>query len=89
MIVVADAGPLIALARIGHSRLLQLLYPQLHIPPAVRDKVQAVRGQVQSLGAACEKARTNIRDAIKLMVEDRLAVGDPMPPFEMMCVAAS
>lgn len=43
MIVVADAGPLIALARIGHLRLLQLLYQQLHIPPAVRDEV-AVSG---------------------------------------------
>jgi len=37
MIVVADAGPLIALARIGRFDLLRSLYGQLHIPPAVRD----------------------------------------------------
>lgn len=41
MIVVANAGPLIALAQIGHFDLLQLLYNELHIPPAVRDEVVA------------------------------------------------
>lgn len=33
MIVVANAGPLIALAQIGHFDLLQSLYSQLYIPP--------------------------------------------------------
>ncbi len=41
MIVVANAGPLIALARIGQFGLLRSLYGQLYIPPAVRDEVVA------------------------------------------------
>ena len=39
MIVVANAGPLIALAQIGHFNVLQSLYSQLRIPPAVCDEV--------------------------------------------------
>lgn len=39
MAVVANAGPLIALARIGHFALLSLLYNELYIPTAVRDEV--------------------------------------------------
>ena len=35
MIVVADAGPLIALARIQHLTLLQQPYGETFIPPAV------------------------------------------------------
>jgi len=38
---VANAGPLIALAQIGHFDLLQSLYNQLYIPPAVWDEVVA------------------------------------------------
>ena len=39
MIVVADSGPLIAMARIGH--LLRTLYGELWVPPAVRKEVVA------------------------------------------------
>lgn len=39
MIVVANAGPLIALATIGQFNLLRSLYGKLYIPPAVRDEV--------------------------------------------------
>jgi predicted nucleic acid-binding protein len=43
MIVVANAGPLIALARIGQIDLLRSLYGQVHIPLAVRDEVGVSR----------------------------------------------
>lgn len=39
MIVVADATPLIALAKIGKLFLLQRLFGTLHIPPAVYEEV--------------------------------------------------
>lgn len=39
MTVVANAGPLIALARIGQFELLRLLYEELYVPTAVRDEV--------------------------------------------------
>lgn len=39
MIVVADATPLIALAKIGKLFLLQPLFGTLHIPPAVYEEV--------------------------------------------------
>ncbi len=39
MTVVANAGPLIALAQIGHFDLLRSLYGRVHIPPAVRREV--------------------------------------------------
>jgi len=39
-------------------------------------------------GKTREEALANIRDAIKLMVESRRAVGDPIPSFEMVHVAA-
>jgi predicted nucleic acid-binding protein len=39
LIVVANAGPLIALAQIDCFALLHTLYARLYIPPAVRDEV--------------------------------------------------
>jgi predicted nucleic acid-binding protein len=39
LIVVANAGPLIALAQIDRFALLRTLYDRLYIPPAVRDEV--------------------------------------------------
>jgi predicted nucleic acid-binding protein len=37
--VIANAGPLIALARINHFYLLRLLYNELRIPTAVRNEI--------------------------------------------------
>ncbi len=39
MIVVANSGPLISLARVGQLNLLETLYNQLYIPLAVREEV--------------------------------------------------
>ena len=39
-------------------------------------------------GETYEAVVTNIRDAIQLMIESRLAVGDPIPMVEMVTVAA-
>jgi predicted RNase H-like HicB family nuclease len=37
-------------------------------------------------GKTYEEAMTNIRDAIKLVIESRLAVGDPVPVTELVSV---
>ena len=39
-------------------------------------------------GKTYAEALANIRDAIKLMIESRLAVGDPIPTVEMVTVEA-
>ena len=39
-------------------------------------------------GKTYEEALTNIKDAIRLCIESRLAVGDPIPTPEMVRVTA-
>lgn len=39
-IIVADAGPLIGIARIGHIFLLQSLYKSIIIPPRVLEELK-------------------------------------------------
>ena len=39
-------------------------------------------------GKTYEEARSNIQDAIELMIQARLAVGDLIPTFEMVRIAA-
>lgn len=39
-IVVADTGPLIALGRVGYLQLLQALYREIFIPPAVHTELR-------------------------------------------------
>lgn len=80
MIVVANAGPLIALAQIGHFHLLQLLYSELHIPPAVRDEVVA---SGQGRPGAVEVSAANwihiveVRDTMAVqLLRDRLDAGE-------------
>jgi predicted nucleic acid-binding protein len=80
MIVVANAGPLIALAQIGQLEILPALYGEIHIPPAVRREVLAY-GRERPGAAEISTAswiRVNpIRDrtAVQLLLE-RLDAGE-------------
>lgn len=53
MIVVSDSSPLVALARVGQFRLLQLLFGEVLVPSAVWDEVvQADRPEVTQIVSA-------------------------------------
>ncbi len=69
MTVVANAGPLIALAQIGYFNLLRSLYNEVLVPPAVRDEV-VVFGQGRPGAVEVEAA-----DWIQVVnIHDRTAV---------------
>lgn len=55
MTTVANAGPLIALAQIGQFNVLQKLYNELCLPPAVRDEV-VIFGQLRPGAVEVETA---------------------------------
>jgi hypothetical protein len=80
MIVVANAGPLIALARIGQFELLRSLYGQLHIPPAVRDEVViSARGRpgAEEVDAAAWIHTVDVRDVTAVqLLRERLDAGE-------------
>lgn len=80
MIVVANAGPLIALAQIVHFTLLQQLYGELHIPPAVREEVVALgRGRPGAIevSAANWIHVVEVRDTTAVqLLRDRLDAGE-------------
>lgn len=63
MIVVADAGPLIALARVDRLGLLRALYGRVCIPPAVRDELQpnSERPGAQRLQQALHESWLEVR----------------------------
>jgi predicted nucleic acid-binding protein len=44
MTAVSDTGPLIALAKVDQLRLLERLFEQVHIPPAVHRELLAKSG---------------------------------------------
>lgn len=80
MIVVANAGPLIALARIGRLDLLQTLYGQLRVPPAVWEEVLASgsgQPEVVTIDAApwIHVVEVHNVTAVQLM-RDRLDAGE-------------
>ena len=74
MRVVANAGPLIAMARIGQFDLLQSLYGQIYIPPSVRAEV-AISGRdrpgAEEVGIASWIHVVDVRDmtAVQLLRE--------------------
>lgn len=80
MIVVANAGPLIALAQIGHFNLLQSLYGQLHIPPAARSEVVASgcgRSGAEEVDSAPWVRIVNVRDTTAVqLLRERLDAGE-------------
>ena len=80
MIVVANAGPLIALAQIGQFDLLRSLYGELHIPPAVWDEVVVSgRGQpgAAEVGSAAWIHVVQVRDTTAVeLLRERLDVGE-------------
>lgn len=80
MIVVANAGPLIALAIVGRFELLRSLYGEIHIPPAVRDEVVASgRGRPgeQAVRSASWIHTVEVEDATAVqLLRDRLDAGE-------------
>jgi len=80
MIVVADAGPLIALTRISQFGLLPSLYGQLHIPPTVRDEVVILEHErigAEEVNAAAWIHTVEVRDVTAVqLLRERLDVGE-------------
>lgn len=80
MIVVANAGPLIALATIGRFDLLQTLYGEVHIPPAVRDEVVISghgRPGAEEVGTASWIEVVELRDVTAVqLLRERLGAGE-------------
>lgn len=80
MIVVADAGPLIALARIGQFHLLRLLFGEIYVPPSVqREVLSSSQGRPGAHEVATENwvLAADIEDwtAVQLL-RDRLDAGE-------------
>ena len=75
-----NAGPVIALARIGCLDLLQSLYGQLHIPPAVRDEVVTLeRGRpgAEQVDTAAWIRTVDVRDVTAVqLLRERLDAGE-------------
>jgi len=80
VIVVANAGPLIALAQINHFDLLRLLYGELYIPLAVREEVVSVgrtRPGAVEVNSADWIHIAEVRDTTAVqLLRDRLDAGE-------------
>lgn len=80
MIVVADAGPLIALARIGQLALLPSLYGEVRIPEAARDEVVARgadRAGADEVRNASWVRTESVHDSLAVdLLRDRLGAGE-------------
>jgi predicted nucleic acid-binding protein len=80
MLVIADAGPLIALARIEHLSLLPTLFEQIQIPDAVHEEV-VIGGTGRPGSEAVREAdwvRTgHVHDRVGVdLLRDRMAAGE-------------
>lgn len=80
MIVVANAGPLIALAQIGQFQLLGQLYGRIHIPVGVQDEVVASgegRAGAEDVAAASWIEVVKVQDgAAVALLRERLDLGE-------------
>lgn len=80
MIVVANAGPLIALAQIGHIDLLRWLYGPVRISPVVREEVIASghgRPGAAEVGTAGWIHVVEVRDKMAVeFLKERLDAGE-------------
>ena len=81
MIVVADAGPIIHLSRIGHLDLIPFLYGRIVVPRQVYDEV--VRGQGSPPGSEelrqadwVEIEEREIRSKVSRLLEGHLDAGE-------------
>lgn len=80
MIVVADSGPLIALALIDQFDLFKLLYGKIHIPKAVFEEVAAVSGELPGASEVIKAPWiqvSGVRDTTAVQIlRDRLDIGE-------------
>jgi len=80
MIVVANSGPLISLAEIGHFHLLAQLFGEVHIPNAVRNEV-VVSGKnrpgASEVNDSSQIRITTVTDTIGIqLLRERLGAGE-------------
>jgi len=74
-VVVADTGPLIALARVGQLDLLRRLYGEIHVPTAVHAELAIDSGRpgAEALAAAFEAGWIDVQPARDLKAISELA----------------
>ena len=88
-IVVADTGPLIALARAGHLQLLQHLYKEILIPPAVHTELclESGRPGAKRLAEAIEEGWLVMRQPSSIMAEQMSELVLILDPGEAEAIA--
>lgn len=88
-IVVADTGPLIALARAGHLQLLQHLYKEILIPPAVHTELclESGRPGAKRLVEATEQGWLVMRQPSRITAEQVSELALMLNPGEAEAIA--
>lgn len=88
-IVVADTGPLIALARAGHLQLLQQLYKEILIPAAVHTELclESGRPGAKRLVEATEQGWLVMRQPSRIMAEQISELALMLDPGEAGAIA--
>ena len=88
-IVVADTGPLIALARVGQLQLLQLLYKEILIPSAVHAELclESGRPGAKRLAEAIEQGWLAMRRPSSIIAEQMSELALILDPGEAEAIA--